>query len=147
MGDPADGLHRNHATAAEIIGEFPDDLGFGKALLDVAVPPYRARVWMIIRVVRRRLEQIAFAFAEVRGVRGFGGRDSGNRRQIRIVNLDDLDRILRLILAFGGKTDSSIGAHAGGPSAACSRRTGAGTFLPSRRGVLLRAGGPAYLSS
>src|SRR5882672_11888125 len=39
LGDPAEGLHRDDATAAEIIGELAHDGGFREALVDIAVVP------------------------------------------------------------------------------------------------------------
>src|SRR5262249_23657914 len=53
LGDAAERLHRDNAAAAEVVTVLPHDVGFGKALLDIAMPPGAARCGMMVGVVRR----------------------------------------------------------------------------------------------
>ena len=55
-------------------------------------------------MIRRRLEQVALALAEIRRILGLGGGEIADRRQVAIFDLDRLDRILRQILSFSAAT-------------------------------------------
>src|SRR2546422_1231705 len=76
-----------------------DDIGFGKAFLDVALFIGPGRIRILLRRIRRP-EQISFAAAKVGRIGSHGVFERRCKRKHLIFDLDGTDSILREILTF-----------------------------------------------